>query len=135
MTESTIAASEEATASRPSPTEVGAIAETGTVAEPAPTRRARRSMSGLIQTVGRRKEAVVRVRITPGTGTITCNGRPLEEYFPSKVHQQQIKDPLAQVERLESVDVFANLRGGGTTGQAGALRLAIARALCELDEE
>jgi small subunit ribosomal protein S9 len=118
-------------AARPSPTAVGAAAE----ASPAPTRRARRSASGLIQTVGRRKEAVVRVRLVPGTGAITCNGRPLEDYFPSKVHQQLIKDPLVFTERVESVDVFANLRGGGITGQAGALRLAIARALCDLDIE
>ncbi|WP_018720633.1 30S ribosomal protein S9 [Salinispora fenicalii] len=82
-----------------------------------------------IQTVGRRKEAIVRVRIVPGTGKITCNGRDLEAYFPSKVHQQLIKDPLVTTEKAEEFDVIANLRGGGTTGQAGALRLAIARAL------
>jgi small subunit ribosomal protein S9 len=140
MTESTIApteAAEQAEApdaadtSRPSPTAVGAAAE----ATPAPARRARRSVGGLIQTVGRRKEAIVRVRLTQGTGTIVCNGRPLESYFPSKVHQQLIKDPLVLTERVESVDVHANLRGGGITGQAGALRLAIARALCDLDIE
>lgn len=82
-----------------------------------------------IQTVGRRKEAIVRVRIVPGSGRITCNGRELEAYFPSKVHQQLIKDPLVTTEKAETFDVIANLRGGGTTGQAGALRLAIARAL------
>ena len=82
-----------------------------------------------IQTVGRRKEAIVRVRIVPGSGRITCNGRELEAYFPSKVHQQLIKDPLVTTEKAEEFDVIANLRGGGTTGQAGALRLAIARAL------
>ncbi|WP_328342934.1 30S ribosomal protein S9 [Micromonospora sp. NBC_00421] len=82
-----------------------------------------------IQTVGRRKEAIVRVRIVPGTGKITCNGQELESYFPSKVHQQLIKDPLVTAEKLEQFDVIANLRGGGTTGQAGALRLGIARAL------
>lgn len=82
-----------------------------------------------IQTVGRRKEAIVRVRIVPGTGKITCNGRDLEAYFPSKVHQQLIKDPLVTTEKAEEFDVIANLRGGGITGQAGALRLAIARAL------
>ena len=82
-----------------------------------------------IQTVGRRKEAIVRVRIVPGTGKITCNGRELEAYFPSKVHQQLIKEPLVTAEKAEAFDVVANLRGGGTTGQAGALRLGIARAL------
>jgi small subunit ribosomal protein S9 len=102
---------------------------------PAPTARARRSAGGLIQTVGRRKEAIVRVRLVPGTGKFVLNGRPLETYFPSKVHQQLIREPLVTVDRTESVDIFANLRGGGTTGQAGALRLGIARALCDLDIE
>ena len=86
-----------------------------------------------VQTVGRRKEAIVRVRLMAGTGNFTLNGRSLETYFPSKVHQQLVKEPLVTVERVDAVDVFANLRGGGTSGQAGALRLAIARALCELD--
>jgi small subunit ribosomal protein S9 len=94
-----------------------------------------RRPGGLIQTVGRRKEAIVRVRLVPGTGKFTLNGRELEKYFPSKVHQQIVREPLVTAERTESVDVFANLRGGGTTGQAGALRLAIARALVELDVE
>jgi small subunit ribosomal protein S9 len=94
--------------------------------------RARRH-NGLIQTVGRRKEAIVRIRLVPGGGTITCNGRTLEDYFPSKVHQQLVRDPLVIAERVDSLDVIANLHGGGVTGQAGALRLAIARALCELD--
>ena len=98
------------------------------------TTRARRA-GGLIQTVGRRKEAIVRVRLVPGTGKFALNGRELENYFPSKVHQQLVKEPLVLTERAESFDVFANLRGGGTTGQAGALRLAIARALVELDLE
>ncbi|MDG4804704.1 MULTISPECIES: 30S ribosomal protein S9 [Micromonospora] len=95
---------------------------------PAPVARAPRG-DRPIQTVGRRKEAIVRVRIIPGSGKITCNGRDLEAYFPSKVHQQLIKDPLVTAEKPEAFDVIANLRGGGTTGQAGALRLAIARAL------
>ncbi|MFC7544963.1 30S ribosomal protein S9 [Plantactinospora sp. GCM10030261] len=82
-----------------------------------------------IQTVGRRKEAIVRVRIVPGTGKITCNSRDIEAYFPSKVHQQLIREPLVTTEKAEAFDVIANLRGGGITGQAGALRLAIARAL------
>ncbi len=88
-----------------------------------------------IQTVGRRKEAVVRVRLMPGTGKITCNGRDLAEYFPSKVAQQAVREPLVTAEKAEGLDVVANLRGGGITGQAGALRLAIARALCELEVE
>ncbi|HTQ19203.1 30S ribosomal protein S9 [Mycobacterium sp.] len=82
-----------------------------------------------IQTVGRRKEAVVRVRLVPGTGQFNLNGRTLEDYFPNKVHQQLIKAPLVTVDRVESFDIFAHLNGGGPSGQAGALRLGIARAL------
>jgi small subunit ribosomal protein S9 len=82
-----------------------------------------------IQTVGRRKEAVVRVRLVPGTGKFELNGRSLEDYFPNKVHQQLIKAPLVTVDRVETFDIFAHLNGGGPSGQAGALRLGIARAL------
>ena len=88
-----------------------------------------------VQTVGRRKEAVVRVRLTPGTGKFTLDGRSLEEYFPNKVHQQLIKAPLVLVDRLDTVDIFAHLDGGGPSGQAGALRLAIARALIIVQPE
>ena len=86
-----------------------------------------------IQTVGRRKQAIVRVRLMPGSGKFTLNGRSLEEYFPNKVHQQLIREPLVTVEKPESFDIFANLKGGGITGQAGALRLAIARALIDVE--
>jgi small subunit ribosomal protein S9 len=82
-----------------------------------------------IQAVGRRKEAVVRVRLVPGSGKFELDGRSLEAYFPNKVHQQLIKAPLVIVDRLEAFDIFAHLDGGGPSGQAGALRLAIARAL------
>jgi small subunit ribosomal protein S9 len=88
-----------------------------------------------IQTVGRRKEAVVRVRLLPGTGEFRLNGKSLEQYFPNKLHQQLIREPLVTVEKTERFDIFANLQGGGTSGQAGALRLAIARALVEADSE
>ena len=88
-----------------------------------------------IQTVGRRKEAVVRVRLMPGTGKFELDGRSLEEYFPNKVHQQLIKAPLVLVDRVDSVDIFAHLDGGGPSGQAGALRLAIARALIIVQPE
>jgi small subunit ribosomal protein S9 len=88
-----------------------------------------------VQTVGRRKEAVVRVRLMPGTGKFTLNGKSLETYFPNKLHQQLIREPLVTVEKTERFDIFANLHGGGTSGQAGALRLAIARALIEVDSE
>jgi small subunit ribosomal protein S9 len=127
------------TESIPTPAEVSPAA---VAVEPAPVAasqaaasvRARRH-NGMIQTVGRRKEAIVRVRMVPGTGVITCNGRTLEEYFPSKVHQQLVRDPLVTSDRAEAFDVIANLRGGGVTGQAGALRLGIARALCDDDLE
>ena len=88
-----------------------------------------------IQTVGRRKEAIVRVRLLPGTGQFTLNGRTLETYFPNKVHQQLIKEPLVTLEKAEQYDVIALLKGGGITGQAGALRLGIARALIEVEAD
>ena len=88
-----------------------------------------------IQTVGRRKEAVVRVRLLPGTGQFTLNGRTIEEYFPNKVHQQLIREPFTILEKAEQYDVVGILHGGGVTGQAGALRLAIARALIEVEAE
>jgi small subunit ribosomal protein S9 len=108
--------------------------ETEPAAEAAPVVPVR--LSGEVaQTVGRRKEAVVRVRLTPGSGKFLLNGKTLEEYFPNKVHQQLIREPLVILEKPELFDVRANLRGGGITGQAGALRLAIARALIEIDIE
>ena len=85
-----------------------------------------------IQTVGRRKEAVARVRMSSGTGGFKLNGRTLEDYFPNKVHQQLIKSPFVTVERADGFDITALLHGGGPSGQAGALRLAIARALIEV---
>jgi len=117
------------TAAAPTATAPTTTAPTTTAPAPAaaPTRAPRGDRP--IQTVGRRKEAIVRVRIVPGSGKITCNGRELENYFPSKVHQQLIREPLVTTEKAEAFDVIANLRGGGITGQAGALRLGIARAL------
>ncbi|WP_179654026.1 30S ribosomal protein S9 [Modestobacter sp. DSM 46791] len=88
-----------------------------------------------IQTVGRRKEAVVRVRLLPGTGQFKLNGRSIEEYFPNKVHQQLIREPLVILEKGEQYDVVGLLHGGGVSGQAGALRLAIARALIEVEPD
>ena len=88
-----------------------------------------------IQTVGRRKEAVVRVRLVPGTGQFHLDGRTLEAYFPNKVHQQLIKAPLVTVDRVDAFDIHAHLDGGGPSGQAGALRLAIARALIIVQPE
>ncbi|MCT2339369.1 30S ribosomal protein S9 [Corynebacterium sp. p3-SID1056] len=84
---------------------------------------------GPIQTVGRRKRAIARVTVTEGDGTITVNGREFEDYFPNKLHQQDILTPLTLLEREGQFNIKATLNGGGPTGQAGALRLAIARAL------
>ena len=85
--------------------------------------------TGPAQAVGRRKEAVARVRLVPGTGDFSINGRTLDHYFPNKVHQQLVKSPLVSVEREEQFDIIALIHGGGASGQAGAMRLAIARAL------
>jgi small subunit ribosomal protein S9 len=85
--------------------------------------------------VGRRKEAIARARIVPGSGTFTVNGRTLEEYFPNKLHQQLINDPFKVLDLLGSYDVISRITGGGPSGQAGALRLGIARALNEIDLE
>jgi small subunit ribosomal protein S9 len=101
----------------------------------APEPKAPRLTAESAQTVGRRKEAVVRVRIISGTGQFVLNGKSLEEYFPNKVHQQLIREPLVILEKSEAFDIRANLKGGGISGQAGALRLAIARALIQLDSE
>jgi small subunit ribosomal protein S9 len=85
--------------------------------------------------VGRRKQAIARVRIVPGSGTITVNGRTLADYFPNKLHQQLINDPFKVLDLLGSYDVIARITGGGPSGQAGALRLGIARSLNQIDEE
>ncbi|MFC3589815.1 30S ribosomal protein S9 [Microbacterium barkeri] len=85
--------------------------------------------------VGRRKQAIARVRIIPGSGSFTVNGRTLEEYFPNKLHQQLITDPFTVLNLNGAYDVIARINGGGPSGQAGALRLAIARALNEVDRE
>ncbi len=85
--------------------------------------------------VGRRKEAIARVRLVPGAGAFTVNTRSLADYFPNKLHQQLINDPFKVLDLLGSYDVVAKITGGGPSGQAGALRLAIARALNEIDRE
>ena len=84
---------------------------------------------------GRRKEAVARVRLVPGTGAIKVNGRTLEDYFPNKLHQQLITDPFKVLDLQGSYDVIARIAGGGVAGQAGALRLGISRALNEIDRD
>jgi len=84
---------------------------------------------------GRRKEAIARVRITPGTGQWTVNGKALADYFPDKVHQQLVSDPFKVLDVEGRYDVIARIHGGGVSGQAGALRLGIARALNAIDVE
>jgi small subunit ribosomal protein S9 len=84
---------------------------------------------------GRRKEAIARVRISPGTGQYRINDRTLDEYFPNKVHQQLINEPFVTLGADDQFDVVARISGGGVTGQAGALRLGIARALILVDAE
>lgn len=85
--------------------------------------------------VGRRKQAIARVRIVPGAGKIVVNGRELDDYFPNKLHQQLINDPFKVLDLMGSYDVIARITGGGPSGQAGALRLGIARSLNQIDEE
>ena len=85
--------------------------------------------------VGRRKQAIARVRLVPGSGTITVNGRTIEDYFPNKLHQQLINDPFTVLDLAGAYDVIVRISGGGPSGQAGALRLGIARALNQIDVE
>ncbi len=84
---------------------------------------------------GRRKEAIARVRILPGTGQWLINGRSLENYFPNKVHQQLVNEPFVTLGAEGKFDVVARITGGGVTGQAGALRLGVTRALTLVDPE
>ncbi|APF41521.1 30S ribosomal protein S9 [Neomicrococcus aestuarii] len=85
--------------------------------------------------VGRRKEAVARVRVVPGSGSWLINGRELANYFPNKLHQQEVNEPFKLLELEGAYDVIARIHGGGASGQAGALRLGVARALNEIDRD
>ena len=89
----------------------------------------------LIQTTGRRKEAVARVRLRPGSGQITVNHRLIKDYFPTEMHRMIVTEPLRLTTLDETYDIDATMDGGGISGQAGALRLGIARGLVDLDEE
>jgi small subunit ribosomal protein S9 len=93
------------------------------------------STKPLTQTTGRRKRAIARVRLRPGTGKITINKREIEDYFPSDTHRMILTEPLRLTTTDETYDVDATISGGGSSGQAGALRHGIARALIELDPE
>jgi small subunit ribosomal protein S9 len=92
-------------------------------------------VTGTALGTGRRKEAIARVRIIPGTGKWLINDRQLNDYFPNKVHQQLISEPFVTLGADDAFDVVARIKGGGVTGQAGALRLGIARALILVDPE
>ena len=98
-----------------------------------PTRRASATAPGAA--TGRRKQAIARVRIVPGNGEWKINGRTLEQYFPNKVHQQIVNEPLTLLELDGAYDVLVRVHGGGPSGQAGAVRLGVARSLNGIDEE
>ena len=101
----------------------------------APRAARRPVITGHAAGTGRRKEAIARVRIVPGTGQWTINGRPLDAYFPNKVHQQIVAEPFVTLGAEGKFDVIALIGGGGVSGQAGALRLGLARALTLVDPE
>ena len=103
-----------------------------TAAAEAPVASERPALTVPGSAVGRRKEAVARVRLVPGSGQWTINGRALENYFPNKLHQQEVSDPFTLLELTGAYDVIARIHGGGPSGQAGALRLGISRALNEI---
>lgn len=84
--------------------------------------------------LGRRKSSVARVRIKPGTGTFQINKKDLQEYFPRVDHQRECHGPLIDTELMGKYDIFCNVNGGGISGQAGAVRLGLARALVKVDE-
>ena len=106
---------------------------TETSAEAGRRAAARPVVTGRAMGTGRRKEAIARVRIAPGTGQWLVNDRPLEKFFPNKVHQQLISEPLVTLGAEGQFDIVARVSGGGVAGQAGALRLGIARALTVVD--
>jgi small subunit ribosomal protein S9 len=85
--------------------------------------------------VGRRKESVARVRLAPGTGNIVINGRTLDQYFGRETSKMILVEPLKLVDQMGKLDVFVNAKGGGLSGQAGAIRHGITRALCDLNPE
>ena len=101
---------------------------------PAPAGRGQ-SLTAPGQALGRRKEAVAHVRLIPGTGQWRINGRTLEDYFPNKVHQQIVNEPFKVLELDGSYDVLVRVHGGGPSGQAGAVRLGVARSLNGVDED
>jgi small subunit ribosomal protein S9 len=115
--------------------ETGDAPSSFTSETPAPAAGRGQSITAPGQAVGRRKEAIARVRLVPGTGQWRVNGRSLEEYFPNKLHQQLVSSPFSLLDLGDRFDVIARITGGGVSGQAGALRLGIARCLNEIDTE
>ncbi|MGH3354818.1 MAG: 30S ribosomal protein S9 [Nocardioidaceae bacterium] len=105
--------------------------ETAPSAEPS----ARAAVIAPSGATGRRKQAIARVRLVPGTGQWTVNGRSLDAYFPNKLHQQLVNEPFVLVDANGAYDVIARIHGGGASGQAGALRLGVSRALNAADAE
>ena len=104
-------------------------------AEAAAPKKERPALTVAGAAVGRRKEAVARVRVVPGSGKWIINGRELANYFPNKLHQQDVNEPFKILDLDGAYDVIARIHGGGPSGQAGALRLGIARSLNEIDVE
>jgi len=92
-------------------------------------------IGGPVGATGRRKEAIARVRLVPGSGEWKINGRSLEDYFPNKVHQQIVNEPLSTLDVADRYDILVRVSGGGVSGQAGAVRLGIARALTQTDDD
>ncbi len=112
-----------------------APSEYTTESAPRPDGAARPVTIAAAGATGRRKEAVARVRIVPGTGSWSVNGRSLEEYFPNKLHQQLVNEPFVLTHLVGQYDVIVRIHGGGASGQAGALRLGVSRALNNTDVE
>src|SRR3954464_2569820 len=115
-------------------TDVAEVEAAEAAETPAP-RVPRTVIGGPVGATGRRKEAIARVRLIPGTGQWKINGRALEDYFPNKVHQQMVNEPLKTLDVADRYDVLVRVSGGGVSGQAGAVRLGIARALITTDAE
>ena len=136
---SEIAAPAQSEVAAPAPSDVAAPApsdiESTIAAAPAPVKPSRPVNTGPAAATGRRKEAIARVRLMPGTGTWTVNGRTLDDYFPNKLHQQIAAEPLAALDVADRYDVLVRVQGGGVSGQAGAVRLGVARALLQTDDE
>jgi small subunit ribosomal protein S9 len=102
---------------------------------PAVVRAPRPIATGPVGATGRRKQAIARVRLIPGNGTWKINGRTIEDYFPNKVHQQIVNEPFVTLDLVDRYDVLVRVHGGGISGQAGAVRLGIARSLIQTDDE